>query len=141
MAFDENIAATAPHMSLSVTTNAGASWHTVYTGPSSVGSTPTPSAFEAPMLFVSATRGFAATAIPPAEGQIDQGFFETNDGGSTWALVTPPTPRSTTCPSDNLGTIECLFALPSFSDATHAVLSKLVDRLPQRAGCDDPNQF
>jgi photosystem II stability/assembly factor-like uncharacterized protein len=122
VAFDENIEATASSMSLSVTTNAGTSWRTVYTGPPAT-ATPTPSAYEAPMLFVSQLHGFAATAIPPAEGQIDQGFFKTTDGGVSWTAVTPPlAPSTTTCPSDNLEMVECLFALPAFSDATHAVL-------------------
>lgn len=124
LAFQEGIEATAPRMSLAVTTNAGASWREVYTGPSTVGATPTPSAFEAPTVFVSQLHGFAATAIPPAEPQIDQGFFKTTDGGVSWTAVTPPlAPTTTTCPSDNLGADECLFALPSFSDATHAVLA------------------
>jgi photosystem II stability/assembly factor-like uncharacterized protein len=138
LAFQEGIEATAPRMSLTVTTNAGASWREVYTGPSTVGATPTPSAFEAPTLFISELRGFAATAIPPAEGQIDQGLFTTTDGGVSWTRVTPPlAPATTTCPSDNLGTVECLFALPSFSDATHAVLaSEVVDGAHATVGFD-----
>jgi photosystem II stability/assembly factor-like uncharacterized protein len=137
VAFDENIEATASNMSLLVTTNAGTSWRTVYTGPPAA-ATPTPSAYEAPMLFVSQRRGFAATAIPPAEGQIDQGFFETTDGGVSWTVVRPPVaPSTTTCPSDNLETVECLFALPSFSDATHAVLaSEVVDGAHATVGFD-----
>lgn len=137
VAFDENIAATASNMSLMVTTNAGASWRTVYTGPPAT-ATPTPSAYEAPMAFISQLRGFAASAIPPAEGQIDQGFFETTDGGVSWAAETPPLAASaTTCPSDNLGAVECLFALPSFSDATHAVLaSEVVDSAHATVGFD-----
>jgi photosystem II stability/assembly factor-like uncharacterized protein len=137
VAFDENIEATASSMSLLMTTNAGTSWHTVYTGPSAA-ATPTPSAYEAPMLFVSPLRGFAASAIPPAEGQIDQGFFETTDGGVSWTAENPPlAPSTTTCPSDNLGTVECLFALPSFSDATHAVLaSEVVDAAHTTVGFD-----
>jgi photosystem II stability/assembly factor-like uncharacterized protein len=123
VAFQEGIEATAPNMALLVTTNAGTSWRTVYTGPPTT-STPTPSAYEAPTLFTSRLRGFAASAIPPAEGQIDQGFFETTDGGVSWTVERPPlSPSPTTCPSDNLGTVECLFALPSFSDPTHAVLA------------------
>jgi photosystem II stability/assembly factor-like uncharacterized protein len=137
VAFEENIEATASNMSLLVTTNAGTSWRTVYTGPPAA-ATPTPSAYEAPMLFVSQLHGFAATAIPPAEGQIDQRFFETTDGGVSWTAVTPPlAPSTTTCPSDNLGTVECLFALPSFSDATHAVLaSEVVNGAQATVGFD-----
>ena len=125
VAFDENIAATAPHMSLLVTTDAGASWSTVYSRPPEDGSTPPPGGpFDLPMLFTSQLRGFAATAIPPAEGDFNEGFFQTTDGGASWTVLTPPRPPSTTtCPSDNLGTVECLFALPSFSDATHGVLA------------------
>ncbi|HEY0871093.1 MAG TPA: hypothetical protein VGD55_11890, partial [Acidothermaceae bacterium] len=136
VAFDENIEATASNMSLRVTTNAGASWQTLYTGPPAA-STPTPSAYEAPMLFVSQLRGFAVSGIPPAESQIDQGFFETSDGGVSWAVEKPPPARSTTCPSDNLGTVECLFSLPSFSDANHAVLaSEVVDGAHATVGFD-----
>jgi photosystem II stability/assembly factor-like uncharacterized protein len=137
VAFDENIEATASNMSLSVTTNAGTSWRTVYTGPPAT-ATPTPSAYEAPMLFVSRLHGFAATAIPPAEGQIDQGFFKTTDGGVSWTVVTPPlAPSTTTCPSDNLEMVECLFALPAFSDATHAVLAtEVVDGARATVGFD-----
>ncbi len=32
------------------------------------------------MLFISPTRGFAATAIPPAEFQVPGGIFSTADG-------------------------------------------------------------
>jgi photosystem II stability/assembly factor-like uncharacterized protein len=137
VAFDENVEATASNMSLRVSTNAGTSWRTVYTGPPAT-ATPTPIAYEAPMLFVSQLRGFAATAIPPAEGQIDQGFFETTDGGVSWTAVRPPlAPSNTTCPSDNLGMVECLFALPSFSDATHAVLAtEVVDGAHATVGFD-----
>jgi photosystem II stability/assembly factor-like uncharacterized protein len=137
VAFDENIAATASHMSLSVTKDAGGSWDTVYTGPPAT-ATPTPSAYEAPMLFVSELRGFAATGIPPAESQIDQGLFETTDGGLSWTAEKPPlTPSTTACPSDNLGTVECLFALPSFSDANHAVLAtEVVDGTRATVGFD-----
>jgi hypothetical protein len=137
VAFDENIEATASNLSLMVTTNAGTSWRTVYTGPPAA-ATPTPIAYEAPMLFVSELRGFAATAIPPAEGQIDQGFFETTDGGFSWTVEKPPLAQSTTtCPSDNLGMVECLFALPSFSDANHAVLAtEVVDGAHATVGFD-----
>ncbi len=137
VAFDENIEAAASSMSLAVTTNAGASWHTLYTGPPAT-STPTPTAYEAPMLFVTQLRGFAASAIPPAEGQIDQGFFESTDGGLSWTLEKPPlAPSTTMCPSDNFGAVECLFALPSFSDATHAVLaSEVVDGARATVGFD-----
>jgi hypothetical protein len=141
VAFDENIAATAPHMSLSVTTDAGASWRTVYTGPPQDGSTPPPSPFELPMLFTSRLHGFAASAIPPAEGQVDEGFFQTTDGGVSWTLATPPSARSTCPPGDrdpaDGSTVECLFALPSFSDATHAVLAtEVVDGATATVGFD-----
>jgi len=137
VAFDENIEATASNMSLLVTTNAGMSWHSVYTGPPAA-VTPTPSPYEAPMLFTSQLRGFAATAIPPAEGQIDQGFFETTDGGVSWTVVTPPlAPSTTTCTSDNLGSVQCMFALPAFSDANHAILAtEVVDGATATVGFD-----
>lgn len=125
VAFDENIAATAPHMSLLVTTDAAASWRTVYSRPPEDGSTPPPGGpFDLPMLFTSQLRGFAATAIPPAEGDFNEGFFQTTDGGASWTVLTPPRPPSTTtCPPTDMGTVECLYGLPSFSDETHAVLA------------------
>jgi photosystem II stability/assembly factor-like uncharacterized protein len=137
VAFDENIAATAPHMSLSMTTDGGTSWRTVYARPPQDGSSPPTGPFELPMLFTSELRGFAATAIPPAEGQVNGGVFSTLDGGVTWTAVTPPGARSTTCPADNLGAVECMFGLPSFSDATHAVLaSEVVDGAIATVGFD-----
>jgi photosystem II stability/assembly factor-like uncharacterized protein len=137
LAFDENIAATAPHMSLSVTTDGGTSWRTVYSIPPFDGQTPPRGPFELPMLFTSQLRGFAATAIPPAEGQVNGGFYRTLDGGVSWTAMTPPAARATRCPPDDLGQVECMFALPSFSDPTHAVLaSEVVDGAHAAVGFD-----
>jgi len=142
VAFDENIAATAPHMSLSVSTDAGASWHELYTDRPDSGQTLPPSPFELPMVFTSQLRGFAASAIPPAEGQVDEGFFRTTDGGVSWTAATPPSARSATCPPGDRhpadgSAVECLFALPSFSDATHAVLAtEVVDGAHATVGFD-----
>lgn len=68
IAFRETVEAAGPGMSLSVTTNAGRTWHIVYRWPS-----PGPlgdgarGPFEMPTVLVSRDRGFGAPGIPPAE--------------------------------------------------------------------------
>lgn len=124
-------------MSLSITSDAGRTWRTVYAIPRPDGVSPQPNPFELPMLFTSQLRGFAASSIPPAEGQVNAGFFATTDGGVSWTPMAPPAARAMTCPPDDLGPIECMFALPSFSDATHAVLaSEVVDGARATVGFD-----
>jgi hypothetical protein len=90
-AFAETVAAAAPNMSLAVTTDAAKTWRTVYTGPPvHADSEPAAGPFELPMRFTSPTRGFAATAIPPAETQVEDGFFSTADGGADWTRLALP---------------------------------------------------
>jgi photosystem II stability/assembly factor-like uncharacterized protein len=139
LAFSETVTPVAPRMSLEVTTDAGTSWRTLYTGPSFDNGNPPPNPFLLPMVFTSQSRGFAATAIPPADFEIaqGQGFFQTTDGGVSWTLLTPPHAPSSPCPATADSAVECLFALPSFSDATHGVLaSEVVDGASATVGFD-----
>lgn len=123
-AFQENVEATASNMSLDITNDAGTSWHTIYTGP------PPPAAgelasgpYELPMLFSSATHGFAATEIPPAEGQVAGGFFETSDGAAHWHRLSLPTFAAAGCSFQPNSPSQCLSTLPTFGDAAHGVLA------------------
>jgi hypothetical protein len=127
-AFAETIAATAARMNVAVTSDAGQSWRTTYTGPPwpSADTDPSPGPFELPMSFISATRGFAATAIPPAEPQVPGGFFSTSDGGAHWTQLTPPGPDTAACTGSPTTGSQCWFALPTFADPTHGVLASEV---------------
>jgi hypothetical protein len=139
LAFSETVTPVAPRMYLRVTTDAGALWRTVYTGPSFDNGNPPPNPFLLPMVFTSQLRGFAATAIPPADFEVAQGegFFQTTDGGVSWTPLTPPRAPSSACPPPTDRPVECLFALPSFSDSTHAVLaSEVVDGARATVGFD-----
>jgi hypothetical protein len=126
VAFDENVAATAPHFSLAMTTDAGQSWRDVYQWPSPTNdSAPPPVPFEMPVFFVSANRGFAAAGIPPTEGNVTGDFFTTNDGGVHWSRLTPPSTKNALCPtaeSDPM-TVLCLVSLPRFVDPNSGVLA------------------
>jgi photosystem II stability/assembly factor-like uncharacterized protein len=123
----EAVAATAPGMNLAITIDAGQSWRTTYTGPSpSTTNSPNPGPFELPMSFISATRGFAATAIPPAEPQVRGGLFATADGGTHWTQLTLPGIDTAACAPPTSISSPCLSTLPTFSDPTHAVLASEV---------------
>lgn len=139
LAFSETVTPVAPRMYLRVTTDAGASWRTLYTGPSFDNGNPPPNPFLLPMVFTSQLRGFAATAIPPSDFEVAQGegFFQTTDGGVSWTVLTPPRAPSAACPPPDDSAIECLFGLPSFSDSNHAVLaSEVVDGAHTTVGFD-----
>ena len=139
LAFSETVTPVAPRMYLRITTDAGASWRTLYTGPSFDNGNPPPNPFLLPMVFTSQLRGFAATAIPPSDFEVAQGegFFQTTDGGVSWTLLTPPRAPSSACPPSDDSAIECLFALPAFSDANHAVLAtEVVDGAHATVGFD-----
>ncbi|MGH8889867.1 MAG: hypothetical protein ACRDV3_08950 [Acidothermaceae bacterium] len=124
LAFAENVEATAADMALQVSTDAGASWRTIYIGPPPAASGMPPSGpFELPMMFTSATRGFAATGVPAAEFGVAGGFFTTDDGGVHWTEEAPPPAGSARCPSGENTAVQCLFTLPTFADPTHAVLA------------------
>jgi hypothetical protein len=139
LAFSETVTPVAPRMYLRITTDAGASWRTLYTGPSFDNGNPPPNPFLLPMVFTSRLRGFAATAIPPSDFEVaqGQGFFQTTDGGVSWTVLTPPRAPSSACPPPEDSAIECLFAVPSFSDSTHGVLaSEVVDGAHATVGFD-----
>ena len=122
----------APQMALGVTTNAGESWRTVYTGPPGVmaGQRET-GRFLMPTTFVDKNHGFAATGdpqtytAPPGDGD----FFYTTDGGSTWSRESPPLPHTTyTCPSGEgvTSSTSCIFATPTFHGTENGVLPGIV---------------
>lgn len=125
LAFAENIQATAPGMTLKVSTDAGASWRTIYTGPPATpAGTPLSGPFELPMVFTSATRGFATTGVPAAEFDATGDFFTTADGGVHWTRQAPPAAAPASCPAGGEAGVQCLFTLPTFADdRTHAVLA------------------
>jgi photosystem II stability/assembly factor-like uncharacterized protein len=131
IAYGESVAATAPAMALTITTDAGKSWRTIYTGPSPQppGATHFNGPFEMPMTFGDQDHGFATAGIPPAEPQIFGGdLFSTSDGGSTWSRESPPLPRtSLDCPAlANPTSTTCLFGDPIFSGVNHGVLPTAV---------------
>ena len=130
-AFEEQLEPTAPRMSLSVTTNAGQSWKTVYTGPP-----PTPAngryqgPFMMPMTFTDTQHGFAATGLPPTEGSPGEAdFFHTTNGGSTWTRQAPPLPATAlTCPAtvNTSSATSCIYSLPVFTDSRHGAIAAVV---------------
>lgn len=133
-AFEEQLEPTAPRMSLSVTTDSGRSWKTVYTGP-----TPTPAngryqgPFMMPMIFTDTRHGFAATGLPPTEGTPgsagEPNFFSTTNGGSAWTRQEPPLPATAlTCPATATtgANAACIYSLPVFTDAGHGTLASVV---------------
>jgi photosystem II stability/assembly factor-like uncharacterized protein len=124
VALSEAISATGPGMNLAITTDAGQSWRTTYTGPSpSTTNYPNPGPFELPMSFISTTRGFAATAIPPAEPQVLGGLFDTSDGGAHWTQLALPGIDTAACSRPTTPSSQCLSTLPTFTDPTHGVLA------------------
>ncbi len=133
-AFEEQLEPTAPRMSLSVTTNAGQSWKTVYTGP-----TPTPAngryqvPFMMPMTFTDTRHGFAATGLPPTEGTPgsagEADFFSTTNGRSAWTRQERPLPATAlTCPATATtgANAACIYSLPVLTDAGHGTLASVV---------------
>ncbi len=121
VAFQETIAATAPRMDLQVSTDAGQSWRSVYTGPPPWAASSPSGPFEMPVVFTSATRGFAASGIPPAETAA-AGLFLTTDTGRHWQQLTPPLPiDATRCAPQ--GAVECLTSLPTIAADGSGVLA------------------
>jgi photosystem II stability/assembly factor-like uncharacterized protein len=123
VALSEVISATAPGMSLAISTDDGASWRTTYSGPPArTADDPFPGPFELPMSFISAARGFAATAIPPAEPPVSAGLFSTSDGGAHWTQLAVPGVDAA-CLDPTTPSSRCLTTLPTFTDASHGVLA------------------
>jgi photosystem II stability/assembly factor-like uncharacterized protein len=131
-AFKETLEPTGPAMSLQVSADSGQTWTTVYGGPPPVvagSQSADQGPFEMPMVFASASQGFASQGIPPIEPALggEPYLFSTSDGGSTWIPQSPPLPG----PADACGpgggpTVSCLFAAPSLSDPEHGVLPATV---------------
>jgi photosystem II stability/assembly factor-like uncharacterized protein len=140
VAFDENVAATAPNFSLAMTSDAGQSWHDIYQWPSPTNDlAPPPMPFAMPIFFVTATRGFAASGIPPAEGDVTGDFFATSDGGVTWSRLTPPSIKNRACPAVQTYpvTVQCLVSLPRFADSMQGVLAtEVIDGPTASVGFD-----
>jgi photosystem II stability/assembly factor-like uncharacterized protein len=123
-AFRESVEATASNMSLDVTTDAGRSWRTLYAGPPATSAGELASGlYELPTLFTSATRGFAATDIPPAERQVAGGFFATSDRAAHWSRINLPSFVAAGCSFRSDSKSQCFSTLPTFADATHGVVA------------------
>ncbi|HVB26661.1 MAG TPA: hypothetical protein VNE21_01975 [Mycobacteriales bacterium] len=127
LGFAETLEPTAPGMDVQTTTDGGRSWRTVYAGPPPRQDGQLVGPFEMPMVFLSASRGFSADAIPLADpillpGEAD--FFVTSDGGRHWRRESPPMarPRAGCPPSSNSGSTSCLYGLPTFSTPSDGVL-------------------
>jgi hypothetical protein len=126
VAFSDGVTPTAPHLTLSVTTDSGQSWRTVYDWPTATTESDTSVPLDMPMVFVSETRGFAASGIPPDETfDVSGDFLTTNDGGVHWSPITPPSIKNEACPTVQTEpvTVKCLVSIPRFTDKTHGVLA------------------
>jgi hypothetical protein len=126
VAFSETVTPTAPHMTLSMSTDAGQSWRTVYDWPTADTEPDVSVPLGMPTVFVSATRGFAASAIPPAASfNLTGEFLTTDDGGVHWSRVTPPSMKNALCPTPQTlpGSSSCLVSLPRFTDPSNGVLA------------------
>ena len=139
VAVDENVAATAPHFSLSITTDAGRSWRNVFDWPSPTNdSAPPPMPLEMPIFFVSPTRGFAAAGIPPAEGNVSGDLFTTSDGGVHWARLETPSMRTGACPTVQTEpvTVRCLVSLPNFTRSRGVLATEVINGAQATVGFD-----
>jgi photosystem II stability/assembly factor-like uncharacterized protein len=135
VAFGETVVANGPGESLSVTTDAGRTWHIVYRWPApALAVDEARGPFEMPTVFVGRDRGFGAPGIPPAEPQMageEDAFFITSDGGASWAAQSPPLPiTGHKCPEGASGfftsAVSCSFEAPTFSGSEHGVLPAAV---------------
>ena len=126
VAFTETLQPTGPRMSLSSTSDGGRSWRVVYGGPPPrQPGQPLAGPFEMPMLFVSASHGFAADGIAPTDsfGPAEADFFMTTDGGRRWTRQSPPMDRAGgSCPPASTAQSSCMYALPTFLTANRGVL-------------------
>ena len=119
----ETVQPTAPSTTLRVSTDAGATWHTVFTGPPT---TSTAAPLGQVLEFTSRARGFAAFGIPPADpltGPDSAGLMRTADGGATWTRLPLPLPwASSSCPADATDTW-CWTGVPVFFDTRTGVIA------------------
>lgn len=119
--FLDTVQPTGPSAKLQVSTDAGASWRTVYFGPR----VPSPVSLQV-LEFTSRSRGFAAGGIPPADpltGPNTAGLETTTDAGATWSRLRLPLPWSApTCPTEATDTW-CWTGLPVLFDARTGVVA------------------
>jgi len=142
VAFDENVAATAPHFSLAITTDAGRSWRDVFDWPSLTNdSAPPPMPFAMPIFFVSESRGFAAAGIPPVEGDVNGDLFTTRDGGVHWSRLNPPSVKAGVCPTVQTEpvTVRCLVSLPKFTGSRGVLATEVINGAQATVGFDTTN--
>ncbi len=130
-AYLEHLEPTGPGESLSVTTDGGATWHTVYRGPAPAPAGQQPSGpFMLQMNFANAATGFAAGGIPSIEPFAGgAAFYRTADGGSTWTRESPPLPEpAAQCPATLTGQSAggCAYSLPLFKNPSQGVLAATV---------------
>jgi hypothetical protein len=124
----ENMVPTAPEMQLETSNNDGATWRTVYRGPSPIimgGDAEGP--FNIPIVFSDINHAFASGGEPPSSFYVDgdTDFFYSADGGINWSRETPPLPLvMPACPNEFGDGSEpaCLFATPTFSGHENGVL-------------------
>ena len=138
LAFDENIAATAPHMSLSKTSDGGASWRTIYDWPTPGTESDKLVPLDMRMAFVSETRGFAVSGVPPDEPfEVSGDFFTTNDGGAHWTPHAAPFPKGE-CPTvlTEPMTVRCLVSLPKFTGSRGVLATEVISGAQATVGFD-----
>ncbi|MGH9120536.1 MAG: hypothetical protein ACRDYC_01095, partial [Acidimicrobiales bacterium] len=100
-AFEEVTEPAGSDMLLSVTNDAGVTWHTVYTGRTSTTNAFVPGPFEMPVTFADSLHGFGADGLPPTDLEQTGAFYATSDGGSTWTAESPPLPKGPLpCPTE-----------------------------------------
>jgi photosystem II stability/assembly factor-like uncharacterized protein len=127
-AFEEQLEPTAPATSLSVTTDSGQSWKTVYRAPQQPNVPQGP--LDIRMVFTDPQHGFAADGVPPA-GSFGPGgdMFYTSDGGSSWQKRTLPLPVTTlACPTsaNASASTSCSYSVPVFSNPRDGAVAAVV---------------
>jgi photosystem II stability/assembly factor-like uncharacterized protein len=112
--FLESLEPTGPFMSLKVTSDNGATWRVVYTGPPGVTQGERfQGPLEIPITFADTDHGFGVQGDPPTDSILPGGadYFYTADGGITWTPESPPIPGATAACS----TASCIYASPVLS--------------------------
>lgn len=136
VAFIETLEPTGPGMSLSSTSDGGRSWRVVYgRPPPRQPGQPLAGPFEMPMLFVSASHGFAADGIAPTYsfGPAEADFFMTTDGGRRWTRQSPPMDRAGgSCPPASTAQSSCMYAPAHLPHRKPGGAARRGDRREQR---------
>jgi hypothetical protein len=123
--FLESLEPTGPFMSLKVTSDNGATWRVVYTGPPGVTQGERfQGPLEIPITFADTDHGFGVQGDPPTDSILPGGadYFYTADGGITWTPESPPIPGATAACS----AASCIYASPVFSGPDNGVLPAIV---------------